>query len=326
MPILMRWKVIKITSLSLTLCGSVLFAEEEGYWDLLTDFVYMERYHVKDQTLAVTTFRDVTRESLSVKDLASGFGFEPGIQGTLSYVLDSRSLYELGFVYVWDWENTKTRKSDTSSLSFPFKEDSFVRDFFEVAKIQAYYRSQFYTVDLNYEKAFSESRDSYLSFSGVGGIRFASLKEKFSITAWENNNFAELDVKTTNDLIGIQVGFAFQINAVKAFHWDLDGKVGVGLNRISADSFLGDQNNTIELRNFSKIDWQSNIFVEASAGFGYRALSCLDIHGGYEMLYFCGLALAPDQIDTSSNTTRFNVDNDGYVIVHGIYVGFLFSF
>jgi hypothetical protein len=322
----MRWKIVKNTSLALMIFESVVFAEDEGYWDLLTDFVYMERYHVKDQTLSVTTFRDVTRESLNVKDLASGFGFEPGLQAYLSYIVNPRSSYELGFVYVWDWENTKTRTSDTSSLSFPFKDDSFARDFFEVSEIQAYYKSQFYTVDLNYTKAFSESRDSYLSFSGVGGIRFASLKEKFSLTASEEDRFGEFDIKTTNNLIGIQIGFAFQINAVKAFHWDLDGKVGVGLNRISADSFLGDQNNTVQLRNFSKLDWQSNIFATAAAGFGYRALSFLDIHAGYEMLYLCGLALAPDQIDTSTRTTHFSVDNDGYVIVHGLYVGLLYSF
>ncbi len=325
----MQGKITKIFSLTLLTCGSLLFAEEEeGHWDLLTDFVYMERYHVKNQTLAVTSPRNTKGKtsSLSVKDLATGFGFEPGLQATLSYIQDPRSSYEAGFVYVWDWENTKTRKSDTSSLSFPFKDSSFTRDFFEVAEIQAYYRSQFYTAELNYAKAFSESRDSYLSLSGVGGFRFASLKEKFSLKASESKKFAEMDIKTSNDLIGLQLGFAFQINAVKSFHWDLDGKVGVGLNRISANSFLSDQNNTVQLRNFSKLDWQTNIFAVASAGFGYRALSCLDIHAGYEMLYFCGLALAPDQIDKSSRTSGFHVHHDGYVIVHGFYMGFLFSF
>ncbi len=324
----MQWKIAKIFSLTLLTCGSLLFAEEEGHWDLLTDFVYMERYHVKDQTLAVTSPRNTNskRAVLNVKDLATGFGFEPGLQSTLSYIQDARSSYEAGFVYVWDWENTKTRTSNTSSLSFPFKDSSFTRNFFEVSEIQAYYKSQFYTVDLNYAKAFSESRDSYLAFSGIGGLRFASLKETFSLTASESGKFAEFDIKTDNDLIGLQLGFIFQINAVKAFHWDLGGKAGVGVNRISADSFLGDQNNTVQLRNFSKMDWQSNIFAEASAGFGYRALSCLDIHAGYEMLYFCGLALAPDQIDKSSRTKTFHVDHDGYVIVHGVFLGFLFSF
>ena len=86
------------------------------------------------------------------------------------------------------------------------------------------------------------------------------------------------------------------------------------------------ENNAVQLRNFSKLDWQTNIFAEASAGFGYRALSCLDIHAGYEMLYFCGLALAPDQIDKSSRTDTFHIHNNGYVIVHGVYIGFLFSF
>ncbi len=323
----MQWKVGKISGLTLMLFGSA-FAEERGYWEFLTDFVYMERYHVKDQTLAIDSAHctENCTATLNVKDLASGFGFEPGFHVGLAYIKDARSSYEGDFLYVWDWENTKTRTSDTSSLIVPFEDGSFVRNFFQVSEVQAYYRSKFYTAQLNFEKAFSESRNSYLSFSGVGGLRFASLKEKFTLTAYEASNFAEYDIKTTNDLIGIQIGFAFQINAIKSLHWDLDGKAGVGLNRISADTFLGDRSNTVQLRNFSKTDWQSNIFAEASAGGGYRVLSNLDIHAGYAMLYFCGLALAPDQIDTSSRTSGLSVDNNGYVIVHGIYAGLNFSF
>lgn len=322
----MQCKAVKQLYFVSLFCCSGLFSSDESYWDLVTDFVYMERYHVKDQTLAITTVTGKDVVTLDVKDLSSGFGFEPGIQGSLSYVIDPRSSYKAGFVYVWEWEKTKTTTSPTSSLDFPFKESNFARSFYDVSKIQATYSSQFYTVDLNYIKAFSPSRHSYLALSGVGGLRFASLKETFSLFSFEGTSFGEMDIKTTNDLIGLQLGFMFQINAVKSFHWDLSGSAGVGLNRISADSFLGDQNNSVELRNFSSLDWQSNIFATAAAGFGYRALSCLDIHAGYEMLYFCGLALAPDQIDTSTETTTFKVDNDGYVIVYGIYGGLKFSF
>lgn len=324
----MQSKVGKISCFSVALLGSTLFAEEAGYWEFLTDFVYMERYHVQNQTLTIDSSRCIENctATLDVKELASGFGFEPGLHVGLGYVVDPRASYEGDFLYVWDWENTKTRTSDASALIVPFQDPTFVRNFFHVSEVQAFYKSQFYTAQLNFEKAFSPARLSYLSLSGVGGLRFASLKEKFTLTAFEVANFAEYDIKTTNNLIGIQIGFAFQINAMKFWHWDLDGKVGVGLNRISADTFLGDKSNTVELRNFSKLGWQSNIFAEASAGGGFRPFRNLDIHAGYAMLYFCGLALAPDQIDNSSRTSSLTIDRNGYVIVHGIYAGVNFSF
>ena len=325
----MKRKIGEITGLTLTMCGSMVFAGDEGHWDLLTDFVYMERYHVKDQTIAVRTPRCANcadKPTLNVKDLASGFGFEPGFHVALSYMQDPRSSYEAGFVYLWEWENTKTVTSKISNLSFPFNRDSFAPSFLELDKLEAFYSSKFYTAELNYAKAFSESRHSYLSLSGIAGLRFAHLGERFSITAFSGSNFGEYDIKTHNDLIGIQLGFAFQINAMKGLHWDLDGKVGVGLNRIDVKTYLADQNRTVELRNFTKQDWQQNIFAEVSVGTGYRVLPYLDLHAGYDMLYFCGLALAPDQIDTTVRTATLNINNNGYVIVHGIFVGCTFSF
>ena len=177
----MQRKMGEITALALTVCGSMVFAEEESHWNFLTDFVYMERYHVKDQTIAVRDPRCAncsSRPALSTKDLASGFGFEPGVQASLAYLQDSTSSYELGFLYVWDWSNTKTVTSNISNLRFPFKNPTFADSFLDLEKIQAYYRSKFYTGELNYKKAFSESRHSFLAFSGIAGLRFAFLSRR----------------------------------------------------------------------------------------------------------------------------------------------------
>jgi hypothetical protein len=322
----MQWKIGCAT---FCLAGAFLYAEDEGYWDFLTDFVYMQRYSDQDQTLSFDGSRCKNScpkgAKLNTQNLVSGFGFEPGYHVALSYVQDMHSLYEAGFLYVWDWSDTKTQVSDSSSLIGPFHDRSFTQAFDGALEMQAYYRSFFYTAELNYERVFSDQRDSFLSLSGIGGFRFANLSEKFSLTAIQESSFGEYDISTKNDLIGVQLGFDFHINAIKNLHWDLMGKAGVGLNRMSATAFLGDQSNTVELRHFNQQNWKSNIFAEASAGAGYRPLSRLDIHIGYGMLYFCGLALAPNQIDKSSNTTEFHMSRNGYVIVHGIYAGISFS-
>ncbi len=326
----MRSKVIRLALLSSTLFSAKGFSIEEGYWTLLADFIYMQRYDSQNQVLAFDSSRcvDVCPQgvSLKVNDMVSAFGFEPGLQTMLSYVQNEHSSYDLGFVYIWDWNSTKTRESTKSSLAFPFDSPSFARVFYQFSDLEAYYRSQFYTAELNYDRVFSDSRNSLLVLSGIGGLRFASLGEKFTLNVSGNNGQGSYEIKTNNDLIGVQLGFGFRINASKGFHWDLDGKAGVGLNRIEAESFLSDKTRSVQLRNFSKQDWQTNIFAEASAGLGCQPIPALDIHAGYEMLYFCGLALAPDQIDRSSRRTGLKVRDNGYIIAHGFYGGMTFRF
>ncbi len=309
---------------------SVLLAEEAGQSNLLTDFVYLQRWTSQNATIAFDTSRCRGRctgeVALDVNDLTREFEYEPGIHAAVSYIQDDKSLYEAGLLYVWDWEATKTRKSGTNSLVFPFEDNTFSQDFFQIPEMQAYYRSQCYTAELNYWRTFSTSRTSLLALSGVGGFRFASLQEKFSVTAFSSNNFGQYTIKTANDLIGAQLGFLFQINALQGLHWDLLGKAGVGLNRIGIKSFLGDQSNTIQLRNLSKQSFQTNIFAEGRAGVGYRFIPSLDIHGGYQALYLCGLALAPNQINTSSSSIGLRVKKNGYIVLCGFYVGMDYSF
>ena len=328
----MQRKIGWTVFLSLSMCSSLCFTDEisDGHWDLLTDFVYMQRFHIKDRTLAFDpTICDndcPERIQLSTKQLAQGFDFEPGLHVALSYVQNPTASYEGGFLYVWESESSTTRKSSSSSLVGPFQDSSFAEDFYLASEMQAVYKSQFYTAELNFWKAFGTTRRSFISLSGVGGIRYGHVNESFSLIAIKGAESGNYDISTKNDLIGVQIGFLLEFNVVKNFHWDLEGKAGVGLNRMSSNSFLAGQNKSVELRKFNKQDFQSAIFAEALAGAGYRVLPYMDIHAGYQMLYFCGLALAPDQVDTSSTTTEFNLYRDGYVIIHGIYAGLTFSF
>ncbi len=316
--------------LAALLAASALLAEEEGKWNLYTDVLYLQRWTPQDANIAFDTSRclghctgDVV---LSANDLEKKFGYEPAVYVALSYIQNNRSLYEAGFLYVWDWEATKTKDSSTNSLSFPFQQNFYTQNFFQIPEIEAYYRSQFYTAELNYWSTFSTSRTAFLALSGVAGFRFASLQEKFSVTGTTQSNFGRYSIQSANDLIGAQLGFLFQVNAIQGLHWDLSGKTGVGLNRIDVKSFLSDKSSKVQLRNLSAQTFQTNIFVEGRGAVGYRVLQSLDIHGGYEALYFCGLALAPNQINTSSLGTSLKIKKNGYVVLYGFLLGLDYSF
>ena len=309
----------------------LLLAADVGTWDLLTDFVYMQRYHVQDQTLVIDSSQPVCSPSgcapakvLDTQDLDNHFGFEPGVRLSLSYVPDRKSLYEASFLYLWQWNATSTRQGD-GTLSFPFQDPSFVSGFSQADSMTASYHSRFYTAELNYFGTLSKSRRSFFSLLGLCGIRFIEVAEKFSLESTKANEQSVYRVSTHNDLIGVQTGFLFSMNPYLGLHWDLDVKAGVALNRIGSKVFLGGDQEESATRNFSRQGGRSALFSEVAAGVGYRVASWLNLHLGYEMIYVNSLGLAPDQLRTSS-TLSSTLSDDDYIIVNGLYAGCLFSF
>ncbi|MES2198852.1 MAG: hypothetical protein V4489_01615 [Chlamydiota bacterium] len=322
---------------SLLLSISKLSAETEldEHFSLLTDFVYMQRYHVKnnpivtDSTVTICDGSDCTSTVLSSKALVRNF--EPGISAAFSYIQNATTKYELSGLYIWAMDNTSTREGP-GSLSYPFQNASFAKDFYGADKMTARYKSLFYTAEANFWKTFSSIR-SMFGLSTLFGLRFANISEKFSVNSYKSRGHSSYDIKADNDLIGVQIGLDFQIRPIKNFYWDLLLKFGVDLNRISAKVSLGDLNNTVILRNNTRQKAQSGVFAQAAAGAGYQLADWLNVHIGYQMLFFGGLALAPDQVDRSSSglgiasmVNSYTISGNGYIIVHGVYTGFVFAF
>lgn len=323
---------------SLLLSTPKIFAETEldEHFSLLTDFVYMQRYHVKnnpivtDTTVTLCKGSDCTTTVLNTKSLVRNF--EPGVSAIFSYIQNATTSYELGGLYIWAMDNTSTREGP-GSLSYPFDNASFAKDFYGSDKISARYKSLFYTAEANFWKTFSPTRYSSFVLSTLFGLRFANISEKFSVNSYKHGSHSSYDITAKNDLIGIQVGIDFQIRLIKNFYWDLLLKAGADLNRISAKVFLGDLNNTVVLRNNTREKAQNGMFAQAAAGAGYQLADWLNVHIGYQMLFFGGLALAPDQINRSSSelspsakVSSYKIAANGYIIVHGVYTGFVFSF
>ncbi len=168
---------------------------------------------------------------------------------------------------------------------------------------------------------------------GVFGLRFATVSEHFYLTAYKNGGESNYNLSAKNSLLGPQVGFDFQIHPSRRFYWQLLVKAGVDLNRISSKVYLGNLDNTETLRNYTKNKVQGGTFAEAAVGAGAQILDFLNLHVGYQMLFFGGLALAPDQISYSSTKlaatailSPYHMSTNGYIIVHGVYAGMTFSF
>ncbi len=318
--------------------GSLLAEEwQVGNFNLLTDYVYMQRYHVKNKPLAVNTAKSgchgdcPSNRVLDTKDLVHGT--KPGMHIALSYLPDVKSAYELGALYLWAMDNSSTRTRGHGILSVPFSNPSFASSFTDVDRITSRYKSLFYTAELNYIRTFSYTRNNYLALTGIFGFRFADISEKFSLDAFKRGKRSSYDISAANHLAGIQVGFDLQIHPTRRFYWDLLVKGGAALNQITADIFLGNHANKQTLRNYTKQPAQGGMFAEAAAGLGCQLLDWLNMHAGYQMLFFGGLALAPNQISYSSNKinstsslSSHHIGTNSYVVIHGMYAGMTFSF
>lgn len=327
-----------VSSCALFFSATSLLADswQEGHFSVTTDFVYMERYHVKDKPLVVDSEQNTcngtcaSNRVLDTKHMIQGY--KPGIQASLDYRPSVKNAYQLRALYLWELDNTSTRTPD-GVLSVPFKDATFAESYSNADRITARYTSQVYTEEVNFWRTFSSSRNTFLTMIGVFGLRFANVSEHFYLTAYKNGGESNYNLSAKNNLLGPQVGFNFQIHPSRRFYWELQVKAGVDLNRIDSKVYLGNLDNTETLRNYKKNKVQGGTFAEAAVGAGAQLLDYLNLHIGYQMLFFGGLALAPDQISYSSTKlaptsilSSYNMSTNGYIIVHGIYSGITFSF
>ena len=331
----MRRKISWMSSCFLSILGTGLCSEKghEADFTLLTDFVYMERYHVKDKPVILDSLEEgcingcTTNRVLDTKNLVKEF--KPGIRAAFSYIPNASSRYELGGLYLWEMDNSSTKMAK-GILSVPFKKASFASDYYGADKISARYQSRFYTAELNYWRTFSRT---FLVFSGLMGFRFAQVSEDFSIDTYKLRSHSSYDISAQNNIMGLQTGFDLQIRLMHRFYWDFLVKAGVDLNRIASKVFLGNLDNKVTLRNYSQQSTQAGMFAEVGAGAGYQVLDWLSVRAGYQMFFFGGLAQAPAQLNYSSSKlnhssklTGYNISKDGYVIIHGVYTGLVYSF
>lgn len=322
----------------LSLASSSAFAahhEIDRHWDVLAEYVYMRRADVGPRKL-VKNSRDLhcdhgcpTTIVLDAKKMVNDFGFESGGRVGLSYRQDTKSIYESRFMYIAPWTSTKEVHGD-NSLSFPFHKRTFTEDYNTADKARAHYWSQFYTFDLNYWRNSARRGRDYFVMSGVFGLRFFEIKERFTLAFFNStvlgNSKSNYNTHARNDAIGIQGGFNLQVNPYKKFTFDALALGGLGFNRAHAKVLLRDQNNTVIIRDYEKQHSQNIVFADAEAKIGYTFVPCMNLHIGYQMFYASGLALAPSQYSFSTNLEVERFNKKDYVIIHGLLVGFNFYF
>ncbi len=314
------------------LCGTLLTVAMEAsskeresfsHWELFGDFVYLKRTDLHDMSI-VKDSDDHTK--IHTKDLIHSFDFEPGYRVGLFYSPNDKNSFEGNFLLVEDWKGRKKKQGD-EDLSFPFTSSTYDLDFTDADRAKAEYSSGFWDAELNYWRHFGPHGQEFFRLSGIVGLRFFHWDERFSLAMTTPPDTSTYTIHTENRILGAQLGLDFQMHPTRKICLELLAKVGGFANSTEQRQFLGDDDNTVSVRDSEKQQWQPGIFTDVEAQFGLQCTSWMNLHIGYEVLYLTGLALAPEQISKQVDSSAGKKDyTHGNAIVHGLFAGLKLNF
>lgn len=299
---------------------------------LVGEFVYMKRSSIHNKALVKDTDKHVntcgcpSKEVIDNKDLVDRMGFEPGFRVAAIFSLNRRSSYELNFLYLQPWHAQKQKKGD-GSLKFPFSSNDYTDDFYQADKATGDYSMHFWSVELNDWRHFTPRFADYFSLSGLAGLRYFHWNERFELIMVKPPDKSDYATHTKNDVFGLQLGLNLQWNPTRWITWELTGKVGGMVNHAKQKTFLGDDDNSVVLRDFHQQKWTLGVFADTIALLSFQFKEHFDLHVGYQAIFFSGLALAPEQVSKKTNfSAGKRVYLNGTAVVQGIFTGLTLSF
>lgn len=257
---------------------------------------------------------------LNTKKLVKDFHYESGYRVGMVYHPNWRSSFDAIYMNMGEWGSKAKIHGPAGSLSFPFNDSHFAHDFRNADQVEAIYHSRIWGAESNYWWHYDHCPGSYFAFSWLAGIRYFNLREFFDVEFRRHGLESNYTIRTVNQIGGVQVGLDLQFNPYSFLSWDFTPKGGVFYTHAKLKTFLGDHNNTVVLRNFEDTGGQATLMFEVPISLTYRFKRHFNIHGGYEMLYLTGVALAPEQIHKKSVTSS-NVNIEGQILIHGAFLG-----
>ncbi len=302
------------------------------HWSLLGDFVYMKRTDIHDHAIV----KDANKFQcpgqcpnhtvISTEDLIHDFDFAPGYRAALIYMPSAKNSFEGNFLYLQPWTGHKKRHGD-HSLSFPFKHSDYSQDFTNADEAEAKYESHFWDIEFNFWRHFNPRRIDYFCLSGIAGLRYFHWDEAFKLTMVKPPDKSTYNIHTENRMFGVQLGLDFQINPTRWLSWDIFAKAGLFANHTEQTQFLGDLDNTVTLRDSERVKRVLGIYTDVAAQVGFQCFEHINLHGGYQAMFFTGLSVAPEQISRGVKREAGKKDyTHGNAIIHGLFVGLIWSF
>ena len=328
----------KIFGLLLLSLPSLLVAKEDDFslnssFSLWGQFIYMRRAETYSSDLVSTSKSFIETTSCGCKKkestlcdaegVAGRFNYEPGFRVGAKYMA-KKSVWEVSYMSVAEWE-ASCHKDETGLLYFPGNATFNLYDFQKADSADVRYRTRLGDSELNYFRYLTGPRESYFTCCWLAGLRYSTIKEHLGISFTRSKATSSYTINAKNQIYGIQTGLGLQCNFTKRFFWDLIAKIGVGYDEISQKTFLGDYNNTVMIRNYSKDGYSFPLILDGRIKIAYFLDDWVDLHVGYEFIYFNGIAEAPNQLVKKESQDRI-VHASCAAIYYGLFAGMSINF
>lgn len=308
-----------LLSLPLTLCATKDDYSLNSSFSLWGEFIYMKRAHTYDSNLINTTSSTLCDS----KDIAQRFHYEPGYRVGAKY-MTKRSVWEASYMSISDWESS-CEKSAEGLLYFSSNPSFNLHDFIHADSAKAFYKTKFQDAELNYFRYLTGPRDYYFTFCWLAGLRYPIVKEKLDIFFNRGTNTSSYSVDVKNHIYGLQTGLGLQCNFTQRFFWDFIAKIGVGYDEASQKTTLGDYNDRIMIRNYWKTGYSLPLILDGRVKIAFLLDDWIDLHVGYEFIYFNGIAVAPNQLVKKESSDRV-ILTSGEAIFYGLFAGLSINF
>lgn len=155
---------------------------------------------------------------------------------------------------------------------------------------------------------------------GLRGMSINELLQFSGIFEDDVRNRGFYQVKTSNDLFGVQIGGEL-VDSYTNWSWGFRTKAGGLFNFSSRDSFLDTLSNNVPEVRDQQLDGENlAVVVEAGMVATYHLRPNLVARLAYDAMYITGIATAPQNLRLGAEFPRYEVTGDA--IFHGMSVGF----
>jgi len=272
-----------------------------------------------DEEVTFATFTNTTDIALGTSSFKDEF--DAGIRFFAGYAINDwyriEGLYYGSYHFNGDMAVDDTLGLPPPSFDFPFD------DMGDRARIR--FSSSLDNVELNLRSRLSD-HPGPLQVSLLFGGRYVKLDERFTYDS--NGTIRNVDVGTSNDLLGLQIGLMAQL---QCGHWtwlDYELKGAIYTNRASQrTSYLvatEDDSDAAALNirpGAGYADSDVTAFsVDMSLIFNYQITPSLSLRFGYNAMWLGGVALGAQNVQTDVNLLTMGpakLDHAGLVVYHG---------
>lgn len=205
-------------------------------------------------------------------------------------------------------------------LSLPGDLGAATKDYFLADSMSVFSETDMHSAELNLVR-----RTSRPAFSWLAGFRYINFDEKFSLNSMSQDSAphwsSDYRINSRNNLYGGQIGLKWEQPLTERLGFQFLGKAGVFSNSARQNSWMGDENNTVELRNARASEKKTSFVGDLNVGAYIKVTENVQIVGGYNFLWIGDIARACDQIDFSYTASSGHSLRTDTAFLHGANIG-----